>query len=45
MNIQHGDSWIESNLSNIPAISDVALVLRHAEREDVPLEHSASTCN
>ena len=36
MNIHHGDSWIESNLSNIPAISDVALVLRHAEREDVP---------
>ena len=36
MNIQHGDSWIESHLSNIPAISDVALVLRHAEREDIP---------
>ena len=36
MNDQHGVSWIESHLSNIPTIADVALVLRHAEREDIP---------
>ena len=36
MNDQHGVSWIENHLSNIPAIADVALVLRHAEREDIP---------
>ncbi len=32
-----GVSWIEKQLSVIPAEADAALILRHAEREDIPL--------
>ncbi len=31
-----GVSWIAAQLSNIPAQADAALILRHAEREDIP---------
>ena len=36
MNGPGGVSWIAAQLSNIPAQADVALMLRHAEREDIP---------
>ncbi len=31
-----GASWIKEQLGSIPAEADAALVLRHAEREDIP---------
>ena len=36
MNGPAGVSWIVAQLSNIPAQADAALMLRHAEREDIP---------
>ena len=36
MNGPYESSWITEQLSKIPAQADVSLILRHAEREDIP---------
>ena len=36
MNGPYESSWITEQLSSIPSQADVSLILRHAEREDIP---------
>ena len=36
MNDSYGVSWITGQLSRIPSQADVSIILRHAEREDIP---------
>lgn len=36
MTDRSGESWVMEQLGGIPAQADVALILRHAEREDIP---------
>ncbi len=36
MNGSYGVSWVTGQLSSIPSQADVSIILRHAEREDIP---------
>ena len=36
MNDSYGVSWITGQLSRIPSQADISIILRHAEREDIP---------